>query len=242
MKTDNIGNSARIAILYRDNPISLEMMKTFEGDVTNECWKYLFGKYCLSEKKKRREDEQIKEIYERIGREFGFVYTNMKDYIDYAHAIDRIHALLPHISEEILNGESRIGQKATILFGRLNLREMSEVLTRLSQEKTPVKLIIAEQKALRTKTKRPGRPKLIKNETPRASVKDNPTYDPDAQINALTYTIPSWVNMVERTFSALDFKKITPHARERLAGELTKLTDVAKTVTALIMEGENEYC
>ncbi len=236
MKTDESDKSARLAMWYRDTPLSLEMMKTLEGEVTSECWRYLFGKYTLSEKKKRPEGEPVNETYGRIGEEFDYLYTNMKDYIDYAHAIDRIYALLPHVAEDILNGKSRIGQKATVLFGRLNFREMSEVLMRLSRENTPVKLIIAEQKALSRKTKRPGRPKLNNNETPRASVKDIPVYNPDAQINALAYTIPSWVNMVERTFSVSDFALISHGSRFRLAEELKRLIDSTSTMMSLIME------
>ncbi len=69
MKTDESDKSARLAMWYRDTPLSLEMMKTLEGEVTSECWRYLFGKYTLSEKKKRPEGEPVNETYGRIGEQ-----------------------------------------------------------------------------------------------------------------------------------------------------------------------------
>lgn len=56
-------------------------------------------------------------------------------------------------------------------------------------------------------------------------VKETPVYDPDADISSLAYTIPAWVSSLERTFSLVDFNKITPQARLRVQDELKKLKE-----------------
>lgn len=238
MWSDEKENSADIAMWYRDIPVTLEMLKMLEGKVTKECWKYLLGKMCLAEKNRHLGDERVRNIYERLGLDFGYAYPTMKEFICYAHAIDKIHKLLPDIALGMLNGNSRISHKDTISLAKMDFSEICAVVERVSTENTLTKTIINEQKALRKKPERRGRPKRIPNEPPRVSVKDTPAYDPDAQINALAYTIPSWVSMVERFFAASDFSEITPSARGRLAGELKKLTAAAEMVAALIPEGK----
>ena len=237
MKYDEKGNSANIAMWYRDITFTLDELANIEGKVTKECWKYLVGKICKMEREKHRENERVCDIYKRMGNIFGYIHTSVKKVVNYTNAIDRIHRFLPDIAADILNGKIRISTMDTIALAKLNFTEINNVVLRLSNENTLAKIIITEQMALRKKTKRPGRPKRITEETPRISIKDTPTYDPDAQINTLTYTIPTWVSMVERTFTASDFNEISSNARKRLAEELNKLTAVAETVTALLTEG-----
>jgi len=209
-----------------------------EGKVTKERWKYLLGKMCLAEKSKRRNNERARDVYERIGRGFGYAYPGIKGIISYANAIDRIHKLLPNVALKILDGNSRISQRDTIVLAKMEFPEICAVMERIANEKTLTKIIINEQKVLREKTERRGRPKRNKDEAPRVSVKDTPAYDPDAQINALAYTIPSWVSMIDRVFTASDFNEVSPNALDKLTGEMIKLSATAETVTALLSEGK----
>ena len=236
MKTDETGNSANIAMWYRNIPITLEEVKNFEGKVAKECWKYLIGKLCISEKEKRRDEERVVDILDQLGDTFGYTGKSIKNLALFSGVIDRIINLLPDIAADILNGKTRLAEKNIYALAKLDFVEISAVMERLENETLPAKIIIEEQKALRKKTRRPGRPKRIIINAPRASVKDTPAYDPDAQLNALSYTIPSWVSMIERTFSSSEFNNISANARDRLSIELQKLTDAAETVSALLLE------
>ena len=238
MMSDEKEYSANIAMWYRDIPITSEALRMIEGKVTKECWKYLLGKMCLSEKNKHRSDERARYIYERIGRDFGYACPSMRGIICYANAIDRIYKLLPDVALKILNGNSRISQKNTLVLAKMKFPDICAVMERATNEKTLTKTIINEQKALRKKPERRGRPKRNMDATPRVSVKDTPAYDPDAQINALAYTIPSWVSMIDRVFTASDFNEVSLNALDKLAEEMIKLTATAETVTALLSEGK----
>lgn len=59
------------------------------------------------------------------------------------------------------------------------------------------------------------------------SVKDMPEYDPDAEINSLALTIPSWVRSLNRTRSTAEFSHITDNGRYRLGEELLQLISTA---------------
>lgn len=236
MRTDETGNSANIAMWYRNIPISLGEMKNIEGEVTKECWKYLIGKLYLSEKEKRRSSERVVDILDQLGNAFGYTGASIKNLAIFSCVVDRIIKSLPDIAADILNGKTRLAEKNIYALAKMDFVEINAVMERLENETLSAKIIIEEQKALRTKTKRPSRPKRIIAEVPRASVKDTPAFDPDAQINALAYTVPSWVSMIERAFTSSEFNEISQNARDRLARELHKLTAAAETVATLLSE------
>jgi hypothetical protein len=218
---------------YRDTAFSLEELANIKGRVTKECWKYLVGLICKRESDRRREHEPIHAIYEQMGKVLGYTGKSMVNVVRYSKSIERIQEFLPNIAADILNGKTRLSAKDTIVLAKMDFLEIHTVIERIESENTLVRIIIDEQKALRKKTNRPGRPV---DEAPRASVKDMPPYNPDAQINALAYTIPSWISMAERTVVSSRFSETSSDARDRLLEELTKLASVTKNISLLLME------
>ena len=236
IRIDEKGDSARIALWYRDTPVTLDLLAAIEDTVTKSCRFYLIGVFCRAERNERREIQPIQSIYEEMRVHLGYNCGNsLKKLINYADAIEHIIDYLPNVAIDILNGITRLSIADTISLAKLDFQEINNVISRLSSESTIAKIVIAEQKALRKKTKRRGRPKLLKNDESQISVKDMPVFDPDAQINGLSYTIPSWVNMIEKAFnSGIDITSAT--ARDNLASALSKLSDAAKTATVKLLE------
>jgi len=233
MPLDEKHNSANIAMWYKDIAFSLDEL---EESVTRECWRYLVGKYCKRENDNRKDTELVRDIYKELGDMFGYLNTSLKKVVTYAGAIDLIHRLLPDVAYELLNGEVKISAEDTIALSKLRFHEINDVILRRKTEKIMTKKLISEQKALRIKPERRGRPKRDAGEVTRISVKDAPAPDPDAQTNTLAYTIPSWIGMIERTFDGSDFKRVSGNARSRLIEELSKLSTAAETLTTILTE------
>jgi hypothetical protein len=55
------------------------------------------------------------------------------------------------------------------------------------------------------------------------TIKDMPKHDPDAQVIGLTYTIPSWVNAIDRVFMSDTLREVSAPARKKLIRELSAL-------------------
>ena len=55
------------------------------------------------------------------------------------------------------------------------------------------------------------------------SIKDMPAFDPDADINVLTLTIPSWSSSIDRVRKKTDLSIISTQAREGLVKQLHSL-------------------
>jgi hypothetical protein len=239
MTVSNEGTlSGNIAIWYHDIPITPEVLKSLESEVSKECWRYLIGKMCLSEKNKRGDNKRVQDVYTQITEDFGHAYPSLRRFVTYANAIDHLQKILPDIASDILNGRTRLSMQNTIILAKMEFTEISTVSERVSSESTPVSIIISEQKALRKKPERRGRPRINRTGVPRTTVKDTPTYSPDAEVNTLAYTVPSWVSMVYRVSTCTDFHEVSPASRSKLIEELKRIIAAVDTMLARIMEEE----
>ena len=236
MSHDKTSNSANIAMRYRDMDFTLDEIMYLEGSVTGECWRYLIGKYCKKVNDNRSDNKRVSDVYNDLGVVFGYNRNSIKKIVTYAGAIDRIHCLLPDVAHELLNAEVKISVDDTNALSKLKFHEINDVIHRRRTENTMTKKLISDQKALRKKPEKRGRPKRIAIEVHGISIKDLPAHDPDARINALMYTIPSWLGMIERAFDASEFERVSESARSRLVCELKKLSTAAETLTSILTE------
>lgn len=72
------------------------------------------------------------------------------------------------------------------------------------------------------------------------SVKDMPEFDPDAEINSLALTIPSWVQSLKRIRSTVKIPLITDEGRQHLRDELRRLISTASRLDSALEVKKNE--
>ena len=236
MSTFDVGeNSINIAKWYRDVPLTIEELNRHEGRITKECRKYLIGKICEREGNKRDPGELVIDVYTRLGEKFGYTGASLKKLVTVARSIDYLYKTAPDIATDILAGRTRLSLLNLLLLVKMDMSDIRLVMDRLATEKTSPTIIFREQKERPKMKDRRGRPKGYSPVlTSRTSVKDIPPYDPDSQVMALSFTVPSWVSAIDRVFMNADFRKISQLARDKLRKELTELKDIADSViTAL---------
>ena len=81
-----------------------------------------------------------------------------------------------------------------------------------------------------------GTAEEIPGEEPVSSVKDMPDFDPDADINVLTLTIPSWSSSINRVRTKTDLSIVSAGAKDRLVTELRLLIQRVEEMLA-VFEG-----
>ena len=71
------------------------------------------------------------------------------------------------------------------------------------------------------------------------SVKTMPAYDPDAEVSSLIFTIPSWVNSINRVSQMPKLIEVSPTAKTRLKEELLKLQISINKIISAIKENSD---
>ena len=166
---------------------------------------------------------------ERLGKEYNISHGTVTKYNMYSTAVDRIARVAPEASRAMLNGIINLSQENTIELSKLpaaQIRELSGTL--MEGQKSPVKYLnerrkdIAEQRASRI--------------LPEVSIKQMPKYDPDADFASISFTIPSWIESIERVGRTVESSHVSEKAANKLIGELTCLIQAADDMREQIKE------
>jgi len=166
----------------------------------------------------------------RLGKEYRISHATVEKYRIYADAIDTLSRVEPELKPKILSGQIKISQDNTLELSRLppsDVRRMSAELAEGDVSYSGSRNIVPKRKKLRKQDYLP---------LPEISVKSMPTYDPDAEMLSLVFTIPSWVSSIERARSSADFSEVSSSARQRLENELSRLRSAVDAVLSAVKE------
>ncbi|MCM1183463.1 MAG: hypothetical protein NC337_08820 [Roseburia sp.] len=175
----------------------------------------------------RRDLFKSKDFYEsstgrtkkRLAEEYHLDRCTITRYSIYAQAIDYIASVKSEMANQILAGKMKTSMEAVMdCYGKTE-DEMVKLLT-ASRERTGAKMTGLEKE------------KAAKDMT----VKDMPAFDPDAEIDSLALTIPSWISSIDRTRSAAQFALLTVRGRKRLEQELYQLQKAAQIMLDALKE------
>ncbi len=167
---------------------------------------------------------------ERLAAEYNISHATVLNYGQYSRALDSLSTVVPEITPKILSGELKISQD--------NIAYLSQLA---SQEVIRLKQLVSEDSSVlgsNAEIHRLFPPKQTKAplSMPPGSIKDMPSYDPDAEISSLTLTIPSWVSSINRVKAASSLESTTVQARGKLVEELSRLKETIDYMLTVIRE------
>jgi hypothetical protein len=225
-----MGNNYKLAMWYKDKPLTVEMYKKINDSINSPCRHYILGHACIAEGKRRTESG---ESLDTLGRDFGYSKSSAEKFMSYARAIDYFQTIVPGLVAKIFDGGSRLAMDNTLRLANKEKSEILRIAELLSNPQIMVSDLFPKKKYKTKKTSAPTAP-LVKKKP--VSIKDTPAYDPDAPVSSLSYTIPSWVSAIEKVFMSVDINTISVKARYRLRKELVVLADTAGVMLDILRE------
>lgn len=175
----------------------------------------------------RRELSKGKKFYESsIGRtreklagEYHLNKCSVARYSVYARAIDYIASIEPEIVNRILAGKMKISMEAVMACYGKTEKEVEKYLRPSGKNDDAETHVLAEKEIGES-----------------ASVKDMPVFDPDAEIDSLALTIPSWTSSINRTCITANFSLLTPKGKNRLKKQLYQLQEAIQVMLYALEE------
>ena len=172
----------------------------------------------LGHKPQTQEYQRITAV--TLGDEYNINERTVRQYGNYARAMDVLAEKEPGLIPEVLSGKVKISYNTISKLTNLPVQKTKNVKNKLNNNNFNSKL-----------------KKDISAKKEKITVKDMPIYDPDSEISSLTLTIPSWVSSINRTLSIADFNKISDKAKIKLQSELNNLE---YTVDAMLLAVEEK--
>ena len=167
----------------------------------------------------------------RIAQENNISSGSVEKYAIYSRAIDVLAEREPEIVPKILSGQYKISHKNVVELSKLSPSEIRKVEQRIQKIQQPFVQYNKMRNVIRSATE------SAQERATAPSVKDMPTFDPDADITVLTLTIPSWSSSINRVRTKTDLSIVSPAARNDLARELHLLINHIKEMLSAIEEG-----
>ncbi len=218
-------------------------------NITEETRKYLIGKRYEAEKtlaskrnvngnnqyKKshRRNDKTVSQemasaspgknrrTSEILADEYHLCHTTVEQYGQYSRVVDEIGRKEPSIVPKLLSGEYRLSYDNTRLLAQMPKPDVS-ALSQHIQNSSSSYIPRQEETHEVNKASDQHNNNKAENNT-RQNVKSKPLFDPDAEINGLTLTIPTWMNSINRVQENTALDQISEQARGKLIDALKEL-------------------
>lgn len=221
-------------------------------NISEETRKFLIGKQYEAEKQigmnrnpnginQYSQDEPVLEVSEpkgerpsrghtaeRIAKENHISKGTVEKYAIYARAMDTLAEKDAEIVPKILSGQYKIAHKNIVELSKLSSPEIKKVERRIKKMQQPNIQYNQSRNAINAVSE--GRKDKV------TSIKDMPAFDPDADINVLTLTIPSWSSSIDRVRKQTDLSIVSPNARGGLVKQLYSLIDHIHELLGAIKE------
>lgn len=167
---------------------------------------------------------------EKIAQENNISHGTVEKYAIYSRAMDIIAEKEPEIAPKILSGQYKISHKDVVELSKLSPPEIRKVGEKIQSLQEPLAKYNKVRNAIQAKSEKENKG------DPAPSVKDMPTFDPDADITVLTLTIPSWASSIDRVRTKTDLSIISSRARAGLISELHSLMRQIEAMLSAIEE------
>lgn len=200
-------------------------------DIPEELRRFLIGTQYLLEKEEaklhcnsglnvKQYGSVCHQIAVRLGAENHVARATVQKYAAYAQMLELVRAQVPQTAQDILAGRCKISHEKLVALSKLDARSFRHALHQMTSTK----------KANHRKIKKPCN--AAGNAVLAPSVKDMPTFDPDAEVTGLTLTIPSWSGSIDRISGKTDLSIVSAEAKARLA---SALLDLKEKTTEMLM-------
>lgn len=169
----------------------------------------------------------------RIADENGITHMTVRKYAAYARALENIRKKAPELVKNILSGKYKISHDTITELSESSPEQLEKFIKAISKNaKAFVQYSTTRDILLHIL----GKTEPMPPEPPKPSVKDMPTFDPDAQFIELSLTIPSWINSLQHAYVNITSVTISNETKCRLSISLQSLSEQIQKILNTISE------
>ncbi len=225
----DLNRSARIWLLYRLYKAEQSIAKSARA---KEYFQYRQLSPSSHDSGPIPDTDRYPRILLQLAHEFGLHPDTLTRYFVFGKRLDQLEQISPGVRIRILTGNLEVCQahmKALMEMPRSQLKEMIE-------NPRCKKLIPPEITADKPAEPPRHRQPRIRLET---AIKQTPTFDPDAVLNGLSYTVSAWKRTIVQTMAKATINTATVNGKEHLRLALDDLTQEISKLT-LQLEGKTD--
>ena len=182
---------------------------------------------------KQREKQWKNPTAEQIAADYHLAHSTVEKYAIYSRALDTIGQKSPQMLPKILSGQYKISHENIVVLARMDAASVNRLESRLETQKHKsssfVPFAVSREEIGDS---------VLEEKTPalHTEIKNMPAFDPDAEVNGLALTIPTWISFISRTREKVDLDVVSVTARRKLEEVLQDLMENIGAILQLIKE------
>ena len=194
---------------------------------------------CTPLEKRRKQEQNRTSV--RLGTEYRIDHSTIESYGRFSRALDEVERKAPGFRRDVLSGAIRISKTKVD-----QMAEMPEEDVQALSERLHTHMRQSEHVSLHESARiieRVTNPQPVSPEDPVivTGIKQMPEYDPDAEINGLLLTVPTWIMTIQRLTETTDFQVVSEQARNKLVTTLRELESVTSRLQNKAGIRDNEH-
>ncbi len=224
-------------------------------NLTREAYKYLIGKRYDAEKAIVRnakgknqysalsndnehgdQNSKIQNTSARLAREYHLTHSTIERYSKYSRSLDKIERKRPGILPSLLSGECKISQRNIATLANMPGHKVKKVIEAISETGDKSKMVPLKDSREVVFRQQQNDLAESKKEQLVTKIKEMPQYNPDSELNGLTYTIPTWIDMLNR-IKGIPIRHASEKAKRMMRMTLADLQDAINNLKKE-MDGE----
>ena len=159
----------------------------------------------------------------RLGNEYRIAHSTIESSGRFSRTLDEGERKAPGLRRDVLSGAIRISKTRINQMAEMPKDEVQAISERLRSHMRQAERVSLQDSAqiingLATRQESTDDKLVIVT-----GIKQMPEYDPDAEINGLLLTAPTWITTIQRLTDRTDFRQVSEGAREKLFDILRKL-------------------
>lgn len=173
-------------------------------------------------------------ILKMIGSEFHYSWITLWNYVRFGKQLDQLEDMFPGVRRRILIGELDVARIYMDALMQMPPEELKKMICDPNCKKLRPPEKTAHEILQHREAKRKRKAHV------ETAIKQTPEYDPDAELNGLTFTVGAWTKAIKRTRESTDFHNATKQGRENLAHALHALMMDIGGLNKKLEEAEHE--
>ena len=173
----------------------------------------------------------------RLGQLYNLHHTTVERYGRFSRSLDEIERKVPGMLPVILSGSCKISKENIDTISQLPVEDVNALSQQIQSKLANKRCISLKEsgktiKSITESSSQDDHPILI------TGIKTMPAYDPDAKVNEVILTVPTWINELDSFVLDKAFDNVSQSAKERL---IKILNDLENTISELVarIEGQN---
>lgn len=198
------------------------------------------GLEMIMPEEKRRMKEQYRTSV-RLGNEYRLDHATIESYGRFSRSLDEVERKAPGLRRDVLSGAIRISKTRIDQMAGMPEDDVQAVSDKLRNHMRKTKHVSLQDSAHIIKRLTARDEPLADKPVIVTGIKQMPEHDPDAEINGLLLTAPTWIRTIQRLTENTDFQQVSDQTRRKLLSVLRELESAVSGIQHKAGSRDNGY-